>query len=462
LFAGFGQFLSHDLSLRAKANERRYVHVGPDDPHFAEGAMLPFVPSARHPETGTPFNRVSAWIDGSMIYGSDDCRAAALRAFRGGRLRTSAGDQLPRYGWSETDRACRPPGAPFAGCPAHLEVENPRREPLPSLFLAGDIRANENPVLLSLHTIFVREHNRYADRLARRHPSWPDDRLYAEARRWVGALLQAVTYHEYLPLLLGPDALPPYAGYRPDAAEQVSVEFTVAAFRFGHSQMGPMLYRNAPDGGEFEFSDVSLKAGYHATPVYEQARGGPGAWLAGAAAFRAQPVDRFIIDDLRNYMFGGLRGGLDVATINIAVGRDAGLSSFTAIRSAFGLSPLSSFEQLTGDPELARRLRALYGSVDRVDPWVALLVESASSPPADDRAIDGATLRTLLTEGFRRLRDGDRFYFENDPALKAERDVIASTRLIDVIRRNLHGRWASARLEEPAFLAPRAHRVPAR
>ena len=117
---------------------------------------------------------------------------------------------------------------------------------------------------------------------------------------------------------------------------------------------------------------------------------------------------------------------------------------------------------MTGDPKLARRLRALYGSVGRVDPWVALLVESASSPPADGRAIDGATLRTSLTEGLRRLRDGDRFYFENDPALKAERDVIASTRLIDVIRRNLRGRWASARLEEPAFLASRAHRVPAR
>lgn len=458
LFAVFGQFLSHDISLRAKTRERRYVHVGPGDPHFAEGAMLPFVPSAPHPETGTPFNLVSAWIDGSMIYGSDPCRAIALREWSGGRLRTSADGQLPRYGWSEPDRACLPPGAAFAGCPAELEVENPRRVALSSLFLAGDIRANENPVLLSLHTIFVREHNRHAEQLARRHPSWGDERLYAEARRWVGALLQAVTYHEYLPLLLGADALPPYAGYRPEAAEQVSLEFTMAAFRFGHSQMGPMLYRNGPDGEEFEFSDVSLKAGYYATPVYEQAGGGPGAWLAGAAAFRAQPVDRFIIDDLRNYMFGGLRGGLDVAAINIAVGREAGLGSFADLRSTLGLPPLAAFVELSSDPALARRLEDLYGDVDDVDPWVGLLVESASDIDAADRTIEGATLRAALAEGFRRLRDGDRFHFENDPALSSQRDVIRRTRLAEIIRRNMRGRWASARFEGPAFLAWRDHR----
>jgi len=460
LFAVFGQFLSHDVSLRAKQTRPRFVRVGPDDPMFEEDAVLPFAPSARHPEFGTPYNRVTAWIDGSMIYGSEECRAAALRTFRGGKLRTSAGNRLPKYGWSEHLRLCAPPGAVLAGCAPVLDIENPRREPRTTLYLAGDVRANENPVLLSLHTIFVREHNRYARRLAVQNPAWSDERLYRESRRWVGGLIQSITFNEYLPLLLGPRALPPYSGYDASVAGQVSLEFSGAALRFGHSQMGPVLYRNAPDGGEFEYSDVSLKAAYFATPLYEQADGGPGARLSGAATFRSQPVDRFVIDDLRNYMFGGLQGGLDVATINIAVGREAGLGSLNDIRAAMGLSPWASFGALASDPDVARELESLYPSVDDVDPWVGMLVEasSRSSEPAVEPSITGSTLRAVLVEGFRRLPDGDRFYFENDPGLRGARPELSHTKLADVIRRNVEGAYASSRIAGSAFLAEKAER----
>lgn len=451
LFASFGQFLSHDISLRAKRERPSFVEVGPGDSMFPLGARLPFAPNDLHPDTGEPYNRVTGWIDASMVYGSDRCRALALRRFERGELRVSPGDQLPRYGHDHHRRICIPPASGFNDCDPELENENPRREPETELFLAGDVRANENPVLLSLHTIFLREHNRRANELALRHPRWDDERLYQEARRWVGALMQAITFEEYAPRLLGAGTLPPYGGYRPEVAADPSVEFAAAAFRFGHSQMGPTLFRNAPNGERFRFSDVSLKAGYFATPLYEQADGGPGAWLTGAAEFPAEPVDLAIVDDLRNYMFGGLRGGLDVATMNIAVGRESIAGTFNDLRRALGLPPVANFAQLTDDASLVRDLRRLYDSVDRVDPWIALLAESSNE--SMDRSVDGLTLRTVLAEEFLRLRDGDRFYYENDPALRQEREEIASTRLRAVIRRNLRFPYRDAPLGAEAFLA---------
>ncbi|MEL7306085.1 MAG: peroxidase family protein [Myxococcota bacterium] len=158
-----------------------------------------------------------------------------------------------------------------------------------------------------------------------------------------------------------------------------------------------------------------------------------------------------MIDDLRNYMFGGLRGGLDVATMNIAVGRETLSGGWNDYRRAFGLPPSESFEALVPDPELAAALEALYGEVNLMDPWVALLVESP--PQSHESSVHGETLRGALVDGFVRLRDGDRFFYERDPALRSLRATIRQTRLGDVIRRNLRGHYATGTLSEQVFLS---------
>src|SRR5262249_53251757 len=122
------------------------------------------------------------------------------------------------------------------------------------MFLAGDIRANENIELSSLQILFMREHNRQASILAKQHPGWSDEQLYQGARQIVIAEIQSITYNEYLPALLGPNAIKPYTGYKSNVNPGISAEFSEAAFRFGHSQLDDDVEFLKQNGNAFSFT----------------------------------------------------------------------------------------------------------------------------------------------------------------------------------------------------------------
>jgi hypothetical protein len=200
----WGQFLDHDVDLTGGSDpvESENFLAPADDPFFTPGKVFEFNRSFYDPASGTgrqnprqQVNQITAWVDASNVYGSDAARADALRAFLGrGRLLTSDGDLLP----------FNLHGLPNAGGPD------------PSLFLAGDVRANEQVALTAMHTLFVREHNRLAGIYAAADPTLTGDEIYEKARRMVGAEMQAITYNEFLPLLLGENAIGNYEGYDPD------------------------------------------------------------------------------------------------------------------------------------------------------------------------------------------------------------------------------------------------------
>jgi hypothetical protein len=226
----WGQFLDHDVTFTPNPGAPDWNIVVPTgdrhfDPDGTGVVMIPFSRSSAAPGTGagsvTPreqVNGITGWIDGSMVYGSSLERANALRSFEGGKLKTGDGEMLPHNTMG-------------------LPNDNPMRRPEESLLAAGDVRANENLGLLSLHTVFLREHNRLVEKFAAENPSLGDEQLYQMARKVVGAQIQHVTFNEYLPSILGEGALKPYDGYKPDVDPRISNTFSTAAYRMGHSQM---------------------------------------------------------------------------------------------------------------------------------------------------------------------------------------------------------------------------------
>ena len=73
--------------------------------------------------------------------------------------------------------------------------------------MSGDPRVNENAGLGTLHTLLVRHHNTIEAHLHELNPHWSGERLFHETRRIIIAIMQHITFNEWLPLLLGPQSL---------------------------------------------------------------------------------------------------------------------------------------------------------------------------------------------------------------------------------------------------------------
>ena len=119
--------------------------------------------------------------------------------------------------------------------------------------LLGDPRDDENRIVASLHTIVMRFHNLWVDRLILEHRNWSKTRIFAEAQRQVLLHYQWAVLTDFLPTIVGQETLsavlpmhgarrvPRLAFYNP-CTMNMPVEFSVAAYRFGHSIVRP-IYR---------------------------------------------------------------------------------------------------------------------------------------------------------------------------------------------------------------------------
>jgi len=113
-------------------------------------------------------------------------------------------------------------------------------------------------------------------------------------------------------------------------------------------------------------------------------------------------------------------------------GRDHGIPGYNKVRKAYGLAEKKSFAEITSDTALQQKLSETYNSVNDIDPWIGCLCED-HLPGAPV----GELIIAILREQFRRLRDGDRFWYQNDENLSSfELDIINNSTLGEVLTRN--------------------------
>lgn len=401
MFWLWGQFLDHDITIVEIDGEPLPISVPSGDaffdPNNTGSAEIPFNRSRFETVDGVRQhpNEITAFIDASNVYGSTAAEASFLRANDGtGRLRTSEGDLLP--------------------------LQN-------GFFVAGDVRANEHIFLTAMHTLWMREHNYWADFF--RASSLSADTSYEMARLMVSAEMQAITYNEFLPLLVGPRAIGDYSGYDPSVNPGLAQEFSVAAYRLGHSMLNSELQRLNADGTSIAAGPLLLRNAFF-NPSELTASGGITPLLRGMAGQQAQEIDELIVDDVRNFLFGQPgQGGFDLASLNLQRGRDHGLPTLAEARSDLGLPPIESFGDISSDPQVQAKLASVYEAATDVDLWVGGLAED--SVPGSQL---GVTFQAIVVNQFTRLRDGDRFFYQQLP--DNMRLIAENTKLSTVIRRN--------------------------
>lgn len=421
----WGQFLDHDMDLTEEAHPIEFFNIPvPDgDPHLEVDEIM-LLRSRFDPTTGTStsnprqqINQITSFIDGSNVYGSDAARAAALRTFVGGLLKTSDGGLLP-YNTS---------GQPNAAPPDRGLAED--------FFLAGDIRANEQPGLTALHTLFVREHNRIAAEIAATQFAGQDladaaidESIYQQARRIVIAEMQAITYNEFLPALLGMGSLGAYTGYNPNVNPSIANIFSAALYRVGHTMLPLSLTMMNDDLSPMGPGSMGLGDAFFKPSITETFGIEP--FLMGLGASLAQEIDSHIVDGVRNLLFDP-PAQFDLAAINMQRAREHGLPGYNQARRDFGLESYTSFSQISSDPAVAAALSLAYGGdIEKVDVWVGGICED-HVPGASV----GELMFTVLRDQFTRLRDGDRFFYKNQFS-GSELASIDNTTLADIIRRN--------------------------
>ncbi|MDG1541673.1 MAG: peroxidase family protein, partial [Candidatus Thalassarchaeaceae archaeon] len=432
----WGQFITHEIDHTTTQDGRTpdqdqpdtaYIPISENDEWmgFPGGLQMRFFRSlvANGTGDGDPLNQrehpntITTWIDGSVVYGSDAARADWLRENRGGRMKVSdyeEGDLLPQANYAEDPTT---PGMSFAG----FNFSNS--------FVAGDGRANEHVALLSMHTLFVREHNRLAGEILDRNPDWSDEQIYQYARHINIGLIESITYNEFLPSL-GIE-LDDYEGYNSTIDPSISNEFATVAFRMGHSQIGSTMFRLNETRMPSAQGHLTLREGFFdVSPITE---GGGIAPILRGLAYNVQPEnDLMFVDDLRNQMFGPPgAGGMDLCAIDTQRGRDHGIPDFNTVREAFGLARYTNWSDFTSDNATIEALNSTYPDVDSVDAFIGMLAEDH----IENSAL-GETMHVIIKEQFERLRDGDRLYYGSEFSELADiQDQIDNTTLASDIYR---------------------------
>ncbi|XP_053573547.1 dual oxidase 1-like [Bombina bombina] len=351
-------------------------------------------------------NSVTAWIDGSSIYGSSHSWSDALRSFSSGKLASGsdplfpleADHQIPM--WKTADPSTGQRGSK-------------------GIMGFGNVRASENLFLQAESIVWFRYHNHLAEEFFKKNPQWSDEDLFQHSRKWVTAVYQNIVIYEWLPVLLQ-KTLPAYRGYNQHVDASLSNEFHVAV-QFMATLVPPGVYKR---NNTCHFQKVTSSDG----GIWPALRLCDNYWkreninvqnpqdidelLLGMISQIAEKEDNVVVEDLRDYWYGPvIYSRTDYISSSIQRGRDLGLCSYNQAREYFGLTPIKNWKYINpqlyeSSKQLFENLSKLYDNdINKLELLPGVMMESDGDP--------GELLTAIMLDQFQRLRDGDRFWFEN-------------------------------------------------
>lgn len=270
-------------------------------------------------------------VDLGHIYGDNLERQYHLRLFKDGKLKYQA-SVLMRY----------PPGVP------------PERQMAVGQEVFGLL-----PGLMLFSTIWLREHNRVCDLLKEEHPTWDDEQLFQTTRLILIGETIKIVIEEYVQHLSGYFL---QLKFDPELLFRAQFQYrNRIAMEFNHLYHWHPLMPNSFQVGSQEYSyeqflfNTSMLVDYGVEALVD--------------AFSRQRAGR--IGGGRNFDYHVLHVAVDV----IKESREMRLQPFNEYRKRFGLKPYTSFQELTGEKEMAAELEELYGDIDALEFYPGLLLE---------------------------------------------------------------------------------------
>ena len=334
--------------------------------------------------------------------------------------------------------------------PDTLLLETPKDQ-IPT---AGDRRIADNVSLFLFHTLFLREHNRIASEISQSHPAMTDELVYQKARSINIAQYQNIIMYEYLTSLLGShfdDLVGQYPGYSEEVDPTTSLMFASVAYRFGHSGLANyapldtcgdistlVLSPFLPPGSDIP--NIGQTGGPFNPIIQTVVAQGLENIIRGIVIKKSNRIDLKYVDGVRNIRVsagvidllsldiirGRLNGVPDYARFLKSLGDDRGIYSSpdcpSDLETTSGLNqtdPIACFVKIVAEDvdnpsvdeiKVAEDLRNVYEKVLHVDAIIGLLAE----PHLSGGVSFSQNIALLTADQFKRSRDGDRFWFENN------------------------------------------------
>merc|ERR1711944_230129 len=258
-----------------------------------------------------------------------------------------------------------------------------------------------------IHTLFVRNHNFIAEEMQKVNPHWNDETIFQETRHINAAMVQHITYNEFLPMVLGKEVMQRHGlilqkdgyfnGYDAYTNPSVTNGFASAAFRFGHSLLPSTIERWSKTHryiGSQRLSEMLQQP-------YDLYKGGwADNYIMGMINQVAQALDNSVSQEVTNHLFQepGKKFGLDLAALNIQRGREHGVPSYNRWREFCGFPVIHSWDDLLGimSNHSVNNYAKLYKGPEDIDLWSA----SVNEKPLPGSMV-GPTFACIIAKQFR-------------------------------------------------------------